>query len=120
MGSVALVLVNGVPRQQAITTSLPLIYDESVTIVATGGGGSGSNSLNGPIAANTPITLPASGNYTLNTNSVPNLQVYLNGDRTESTLDWNASGAGPTYTAITFTFELMVGDRVDLVVERQS
>ena len=115
MGSTALVLVNGVPRMQTI---LPLIYDQSVTIVTSGG--NGSTTLNGPVSSGTAITLPSSGSYTLNANSAPNLQVYLNGDRTESTIDWNTSGAGPTYTALTFTFNLVVGDRVDFRIERSS
>lgn len=118
MGSSALVLVNGVPRMQVISASLPLIYDQSVTIVVSGG--NGSTTLNGPVTSGTAITLPSSGSYTLNANSVPNLQVYLNGDRVESTIDWNTSGAGPTFTALVFTFDLVVGDRVDLVMERAS
>lgn len=118
MATSALVLVNGVPRMTAITASLPLIYDQSVTIVTSGG--NGSTTLNGPITSGTAVTLPASGSYTLNANSVPNLQVYLNGDRTEITIDWNTSGGGPTYTAVVFTFNLVVGDRVDFVVERAS
>jgi len=111
MGSTALVLVNGVPRQQTITNSQPLIYDQSISIVASGG--NGSTSLNGPINSGTAITLPASETYTLNGNSVANLQVYLNGDRT-------TSGSGPNYTAIQFTFNLVVGDRIDLRIERSS
>jgi hypothetical protein len=117
MASNALVLFNGVPRVQTI---LPLIYDQSVSIVSSGGGGSGSTSLNGPISSGTAITLPGSETFTLNTNSVPNLQVYLNGDRTEQTFDWNVSGGGPSYTALTFTFNLVVGDRIDFRIERNS
>ncbi len=118
MATSALTLVNGVPRMTAITASLPLIYDQSVTVVVSGA--SPPSSLNGPVTSGTAITLPASGSYTLNANSVPNLQVYLNGDRTESTIDWNTSGSGPTFTAITFTFNLVAGDRVDLRIERGS
>lgn len=118
MATSALTLVNGVPRMTAITASLPLIYDQSVTIVTSGG--NGSTTLNAPVNSGTAITLPSSGTYTLNANSVPNLQVYLNGDRTESTIDWNTSGSGPNFTAITFTFNLVVGDRVDLRIERGS
>jgi len=113
----ALALVNGVPRQ-AVIPGTSLIYDQSVTIVTSGG--NGSTTLNGPITSGTAITLPSSGSYTLNANSVANLNVYLNGDRTEMTLDWNTSGAGPTYTAVSFTFNLVVGDRVDFRIERTS
>ena len=118
MASSALTLVNGVPRMTAITVSLPLIYDQSVTVVASGG--NGSTTVNGPITSGTAVNLPSAGSYTLDVNSVPNIQVYLNGDRTEIGIDWNVSGAGPLYTAITFTFNLVVGDRVDLVIERSS
>lgn len=118
MGTTALVLINGVPRQQTISASLPLIYDQSVTIVSSGG--NGSTTINGPVTSGTAITLPASGSYTLNTNSVANVQVYLNGDRLEQTFDWNTSGGGPTYTAVSFTFNLQVGDRVDFRIDRSS
>ena len=118
MSSTALALVNGVPRQQTISASLPLIYDQSVLIVSSGG--SSPSSLNGPVAAGTAITLPASGSYTLNANSVANLQVYLNGDRIEQLYDWSTSGSGPTYTAIQLTFNLVAGDRLDLRIDRSS
>lgn len=113
----ALSLVNGVPRQSAIPGT-SLIYDQSVTIVASGG--NGSTTLNGPITSGTAITLPVSGSYTLNINSVPNVNVYLNGDRLESVIDWNTSGAGPTYLAVQLTFNIVVGDRVDFRIERTS
>lgn len=113
----ALALVNGVPRQ-ALIPGTSLIYDKSVTIVASGG--NGSTTLNGPITTGTAVTLPSSGSYTLNANSVPNVNVYLNGDRLESAIDWNTSGAGPTFTAVQFTFNLVVGDRVDFRIERTS
>jgi hypothetical protein len=118
MASTALVLINGVPRQQTITVSQPLIYDQSVSIVASGA--TPPSSLNFPVVAGTGITLPSSGSYTLNTNSVANLQVYLNGDRVEQVFDWTTSGSGPNYTAIQFTFDLRVGDRVDFRIERTS
>lgn len=110
-------LVNGVPRR-TLLPGTSLIYDQSVTVVTSGG--NGSTTINGPISAGTPITLPSSGSYTLNANSVPNLEVFLNGQRQESVLDWNTSGAGPTYTAVSFTFELVVSDRIDFRVERDS
>jgi hypothetical protein len=118
MASTALVLVNGVPRQQAITVSQPLIYDQSVQVVASGA--TPPSSIAGPITAGTAVTLPSSGSYTLNTNSIANLQVYLNGDRLEQTFDWTTSGSGPNYTAVQFTFQLNVLDRVDFRIERTS
>lgn len=113
----ALALVNGVPRQSVIPGT-SLIYDSSVTIVTSGG--NGSTTLNGPITSGTAISLPSSGSYTLNVNSVPNVNIFLNGDRVESVIDWNTSGAGPTYTAVQFTFDLVVGDRIDFRIERTS
>src|SRR5579863_3219138 len=98
MGSTALVLINGVPRQQTITTSLPLIYDQTVTVVSSGG--SPPSTLNGPVSSGTAITLPGSMTYTLNSNSVANLNVYLSGQKLEQVLDWTTSGSGPSYTAI--------------------
>lgn len=112
----ALTLTNGVPRQ-AVIPGTSLIYDQSVTVVASG---AGANQINGPVTTGTAITLPSSGSYTLNANSVANLNVYLNGDRLEQTFDWNTSGAGPTFTAISLTFNLVVGDRIDFRAERTS
>lgn len=115
--AVALALVNGVPRTFTVPGT-SLIYDQSVSIVTSGG--SPPSSINGPVNGGTAITLPSSGVYTLNANSVPNLNVFLNGDRLESTIDWNVSGAGPNYTAIQMTFQLVAGDRLDFRIERTS
>ncbi len=118
MASSALALISGIPRMQSITVSLPLIYDQSVLIVASGA--TPPTSLTGPVSSGTAITLPSSGSYTLNANSIANLQVYLNGDRIEQVFDWTTSGAGPTFTAIQLTFGLVVGDRLDFRIERTS
>jgi hypothetical protein len=107
-------LVNGVPRG-ATLPGTTLIYDQSITVVASG---AGANQINGPVSSGTPITLPASGTYTLNANSIANINIYLNGDRMEQTFDWTTSGAGPNYTAFQFTFILVVGDRLDIRAER--
>ena len=111
MASTALALVNGVPRQQSITASTPLIYDQSITVVSSG---AGANQINGPVTTGTAIALPASGTYTLNTNSVANIQIFLNGDRLEQTFGWATSGSGPNYTAFSLTLDLVVGDRLDI------
>ena len=118
MSSTALVLSNGVPRQQTITSSLPLIYDASVSVVSSGA--TPPTSITGPVSSGTGITLPSSETYTLNTNSIANLQVYLNGDRLEQTFDWTTSGSGPNYSAIQLTFTLQVGDRLDFRIDRSS
>lgn len=109
-------LSNGVPRSFAEISSVA-IYDKSVEIVTSGGTPPGS--LNGPITAGTAITLPSSGIYTVSS-GVPNLNLYLNGDRLEYIYDWSTSGAGPNYTAVQLTFSLEIGDRLDLRAERNS
>lgn len=116
MATSALTLVNGMPRMTAITASLPLIYDQSITVVASG---AGANQINGPVSASTAITLPASGTYTLNANSVPNISIYLNGDRLEYTFDWNTVGS-TAFTQFSLVFGLVVGDRLDIRAERSS
>ena len=118
MSSSGLALVNGFPRTQTFTVSLPLIYDQSVTLVASGG--NGSTTITGALSANTPITLPASGTYTLNANSVPNLDVFLNGQRLDYSFDWATSGSGPNFTAFSIGIALVVGDRLDLRIDRSS
>jgi hypothetical protein len=111
-----LALVNGVPRQ-SVLPGTTAIYDQSITIVASGG--TPPSTVNGPVSSGTALTLPASGVYTV-LSAVPNMNIYLNGDRLEYLLDWNTSGAGPNFTAFTLTFGLVAGDRLDLRTERSS
>lgn len=115
--SLALALISGVPRQQTVTVSLPLIYDQSITVVASGA--SGPNQINAS-PASTAITLPGSETYTLNTNSVPNLQIYMSGQRLEQIYDWNTVGSGPNFTQFSLTFATVALDRLDLIIERNS
>lgn len=112
-----LALVNGVPRQ-SVLPGTSLIYDKSVSVVASGA--TPPTSITGPVTAGTAITLPGSGTYTLDANSVANIQVWLNGDRLEQVFDWSTSGSGPNYTAIQLTFGLVAGDRLDIRSERAS
>ena len=114
-GTAVATLVNGVWRGTSVQP-YTAIYDQSITIVASGATG---NQLNGPISASTPITLPSSGSYTVSS-SIPNLNIHLNGDRLEYSFDWNTSGSGPNFTAVTFTFTIAVGDRIDFRTERSS
>lgn len=107
----ALVLTNGFPRTQTIAGAP--VYDQSISIVSSG---TPPSSLTGPVIAGTVITLPASGTYQINS-SVVTMNIYLNGDRLEYNIDWNTSGSGPSFTAFTLTFGLVVGDRLDLRVE---
>lgn len=105
-----LALVNGVPRQ-SVLPGTQTIYDQSLTIVASGA--TGSNQMNGPVASGASVTLPASQTYT-----GAELNVYLNGDRLESVFDYVYVGTGSTKTQIQFTFGLVVGDRVDFRIDR--
>lgn len=116
MSSTGLALVNGFPRTQTFTVSLPNIYDQSISIVSSG---TPPSSLTGPVTNGTAITLPASGVYTVSS-GVANMDMFLNGDRLEYGIDWNTSGAGPNFTAFVLTLDLVVGDRVDLRIERNS
>jgi hypothetical protein len=109
-------IVNGFPRQ--VSVSGQDIYDQSISIVASGG--TAPSSVNGPVTAGTALTLPASFSYTLNAESVANINIDLNGQRLEQVYDWTTSGSGPNYTAIQFTFQLVVGDRIDIRSERTS
>ena len=77
----------------AETGSLPAIYDEE--------------SQPGNISTGTPVTLPASGSY-----EGEELQLELNGQGLDFGIDWNTSGAGPTYTAVVFTFDLVSTDTI--------
>ena len=113
----ALALVNGVPRMVTVSASLPSIYDQTVSIVSSGGTPPGS--LNGPISSGTAITLPSSGTYTVQT-GVPNINIFLNGDRLEYGRDWLTSGSGPNYTQFQLTFDLVASDYLDLRIERSS
>lgn len=91
-------LQNGVPRSFAESGS-PAIYDQGVDVVA-------------PISAGTNITLPASQTYDSN-----ELEVYLNGTRLESILDYTYVGSPPR-TQIQFNFDLVVGDHYRFRIDR--
>lgn len=76
---------NGIPY-------LETQYDESMTLVA-------------PITAGTPITLPGGESF-----EGEELYIVLNGQSVEFNQDYIYVGAGPTYTQISFLFDLIVGD----------
>lgn len=90
------------------------IYDQKLTIVASGATG---NQINGPVSAGTAVTLPNSGSYTAS-----ELQVYLNGQLLfiGTGNDWQTSGAGPSYTALVFGDNLQVGDTIHFVKLRSA
>lgn len=97
-------LINGVPRQANESGGGGTIYDQSLTVVASS---PGPNEIVGPIITGTNITLPAAQTY-----DDLDLQVYLNGDRLEPVFDYNYVGSPPR-TQIAFTFDIVVGDRID-------
>lgn len=81
----------------------PAIYDEYLLVVASS---PGANEVVGPITAGIPVTLPASGTYT-----GEELMIDLNGQTLENGFDFNFEGTPPR-TQVSFTFELVVGDRI--------
>lgn len=101
-------LSNGVPRSFQEGASIT-IYDQSLTVVASG---AGANEINGPVNAGVNVTLPGSQTYT-----AAELQIYLNGDRLEPVFDYSYQGSPPR-TQVQFTFSLVVGDRLDFRIDR--
>lgn len=91
---------------------LPAIYDQRLTVVS--GAPGNSNQITGPVTTGTNVTLPQSGNYT-----GLELEVYLNGDRLEVTVDYTYVGSG-TKTQVQFTQQLEIGDTVDFVKQRSE
>ena len=100
-------LVNGIPRMTA-ESGAPAIYDETLTVVSSG---AGAGEINGPVTAGTPVTLPNSKTYTSD-----ELEIYLDGDRLVSVFDYTHN----TTTTVTFTFELVVGDRIRFRIDRSA
>lgn len=101
-------LVNGRPVSFAEASSIT-IYDQSLTVVASG---AGANQINGPVTGGTSVTIPGSQTFTS-----AELQVYLNGDRLEPLFDYTYVGSPPR-TQLQFTFQLEVGDRLDFRIDR--
>lgn len=107
-----LALVNGLPRMVE-ESGTPVIYDDYIDIVASGA--VGDNQLDEVNATTgTSISLPNSGEYTAD-----ELEIYLNGNRMEDIIDYNYVGAG-TRTQISFTFDLIAGDRIRFRVDRSA
>lgn len=103
-------LINGVPRMTLIPSTTP-IYDQSLLLVSSS---PSSGQILGPITTGTNISLPSAQTY-----NSSELEVYLNGDRLESVFDYNYVGAIPR-TQIAFTFDLIVGDRIDFRIDRSQ
>lgn len=103
-------IVNGVPRSFE-ESGTPTIYDEYLLVVAAS---PGANEIVGPINAGVNITLPNSGVYT-----GEELMIDLNGQAMESGYDFNFVGSPPR-TQVTFTFQLLVGDRLYIRKHRNA
>jgi hypothetical protein len=73
--------------------------------------------INALTSSGTPVTLPSSMTFLGS-----ELQIYLNGQLLfmGSGNDWQASGAGPAYTAVTFGDNLQVGDVLHFVKLRNA
>lgn len=83
-------LINGLPVMQDEAASAPS-YDESIY-------------YSSGLTASTAITLPNSG--TFSDAAAKDLLVILNDRVAEVTRDFNVIGAGPTYTQISFIYNL--------------
>lgn len=88
-------------------------YEETMTVVA--GAPADDNEITGPVVALTTVTIPEnSRNSDLQESYVvgeADLEVYLNGNRLQSGLDFNEIGApGADSTDVEFTFQLEVDD----------
>jgi len=97
MGRV-LKLVNGVPRQVDESAS-PTIYDEV-------------SSINTTITTGTSVTLPSSRTY-----DSQELEVYLGVTRLIPLEDYNYVGSVPR-TQVSFTFDLVDGDKIRFRIDR--
>jgi hypothetical protein len=91
-------LSNGYPRSFAESSSFT-IYDQEVTLAST-------------LTTGTSYTLPTSGTY-----SSTELQVYLNGQRLAPTTDYSYVGSIPR-SQVSFTFDLLIGDKLRFYVDR--
>jgi hypothetical protein len=101
-----LALVNGIPKMIDEVTP----YEEYIDIVASGATG---NQLVGPISAGTFITLPASK---IISSGGGELNVYVNGSKMTAIEDYDVEST----TQVSFTFELIVGDRIQFDIERDA
>ena len=97
----ALIMVNGIPRMRAVSTTGGAVYDETF-MVGVGG-----------ISAGTPISLPNAGTY----NDI-DLEIFVGGQFLEPDgVDYNYVGVGPGRTQVTFVNDLFEGDLVRFRVE---
>ena len=93
-----LALINGFPRM-TVEAGATTIYDQESTIGTT-------------LTTGSSFTLPASQTY-----SADELEVYVNNTRLTRVADYNFVGSIPR-TQINFTFDLIVGDKVRVRIDR--
>ena len=106
-------LINGIPRMVEESTS-PTIYDEDLTVVASGA--SGENEINlADTTTGTPITLPKGGTYLSN-----DIEIHLNGKLVHLLEDYNYVGPEGVRTQVSFTFDMEVGDIISFRAENAS
>lgn len=84
----------------------PNIYDETLEVVS---GTAGTGEIQGPISTGTLIALPNEQEY-----GSTDLQVYLNGSFMDAPFDINYESS----TEISFTFDILVGDRIHFYRDR--
>ena len=87
------------------------IYDEGLDVVS---GSPGAGEIQGPITTGTPVTLPSGKTYTAN-----ELKPILNGIPLEDVLDYNFVGSPPR-TQVSFTFDLVIGDRIRFRIDTSA
>ena len=104
-------LVNGIPRSITVSAS-PAIYDERLEVVASGAGAGEINAADAETGD--PVTLPSAKTYTSD-----ELEIYLNGQRLEDTVDYSYVSSPPR-TQISFTFDLVAGDVIRFRIDRDS
>lgn len=93
-------IINGVARSVDESGSVT-IYDEVYSVVST-------------ISTGTPLTLPASQTYTED-----ELEVYFDTERLIPVQDYNYVGS-PLRTQVSFTFDLLVGDKIRFRIDRSA
>ena len=100
-------LSNGVARSFSEANGSP-IYDESLVLVASS---PGPGEILGPISTGVPVSLPLGESYV-----AEELEVYLNTGRLEDVVDFNFHSS----TQVSFTFDLVVGDRIRFRKDRPA
>jgi hypothetical protein len=92
-------LSNGVARSFDESGSYT-IYDNEVTFVSN-------------LTTGSPYTLPGGGSY-----SGAELQIYLQGQRLSPSTDYTYPGGSPPFTTISFTFDIVIGDKLRFYIDR--